>query len=123
MPGNLASHSVMSRADDTITLLIDEGHARLLNARHEEKILAALRNHFGDAIQLKIERGDAGSHTPAAYEERQRKARQSAAEESIRNDPLVRSIVERFEARVVEDSIRPTRDRPIRDLPAETNRR
>ncbi|MGO1749249.1 MAG: DNA polymerase III subunit gamma/tau [Marinobacter sp.] len=118
MPGNLASHSTMSQAGETITLLIDEGHARLLNARHEEKILAALRNHFGDAIQLKIEHGDAGSHTPAAYEERQRKARQRAAEESIRNDPLVRSIVERFEARVVEDSIR-----PIRDRPTETNRR
>ena len=118
MPGNLASHSTMAQAGETITLLIDEGHARLLNARHEEKILAALRNHFGDAIQLKIEQGDAGSHTPAAYEERQRKARQRAAEESIRNDPLVRSIVERFEARVVEDSIR-----PIRDRPTETNRR
>ncbi|MGO1692257.1 MAG: DNA polymerase III subunit gamma/tau [Marinobacter sp.] len=112
MPGNLASHSTMAQAGETITLLIDEGHARLLNARHEEKILAALRNHFGDAIQLKIEQGDAGSHTPAAYEERQRKARQRAAEESIRNDPLVRSIVERFEARVVEDSIRPIKDRP-----------
>ncbi|MGO1501021.1 MAG: DNA polymerase III subunit gamma/tau [Marinobacter sp.] len=118
MPGNLASHSTMSRAGDTITLLIDEGHARLLNARHEEKILAALRNHFGDAIQLKVERGDAGSHTPAAYEERQRKARQGAAEESIRNDPLVKSIVERFEAKVVEDSIR-----PIRDGPTEISRR
>jgi len=118
MPGNLASHSTMSRAGDIITLLIDAGHARLLNTRHEEKILAALRNHFGDAIQLKIEQGDAGSHTPAAYEERQRKARQAAAEDSIRNDPLVKSIVERFEARVVEDSIRPTKDRPI-----ETSRR
>jgi len=118
MPGNLASHSTMSRAGDIITLLIDTGHARLLNARHEEKILAALRNHFGDAIQLKIEQGDAGSHTPAAYEERQRKARQAAAEDAIRNDPLVKSIVERFEARVVEDSIRPTKDRPI-----ETSRR
>ncbi|MBU2875222.1 DNA polymerase III subunit gamma/tau [Marinobacter salexigens] len=112
MPGNLASHGAMSRAEDTITLLIDEGHARLLNDRHEEKIVAALRNHFGDAIQLKIEQGDPGPNTPAAYEERQRKIRQSAAEDSIRNDPFVQSIVERFEARVVEDSIKPISDRP-----------
>ncbi len=108
MPGNLASHGAMSRDGDTITLVIDEGHARLLNARHEEKILAALRNHFGDAIQIKIEQGNPGPNTPAAYEERLRKARQSAAVESIHNDPLVKTIVERFEARVVEDSIRPT---------------
>ncbi|WP_417544131.1 DNA polymerase III subunit gamma/tau [Marinobacter sp.] len=111
MPGNLASHGAMSRDGDTITLLIDAGHARLLNARHEEKILAALRNHFGDAIQLKIEQGDSGPNTPAAFEERLRVARQSAAEESIRNDPLVKSIVERFEARVVEESIRPTENK------------
>ncbi len=107
MPGNLASHGAMSRDGDVITLTIDEGHARLLNSRHEEKILAALRNRFGDSIQLRTEQGDPGPHTPAAYEERQRKARQKAAEASIHQDPVVKSIVERFEARVVEDSIRP----------------
>ncbi|MCR9188593.1 MAG: DNA polymerase III subunit gamma/tau [Alteromonadaceae bacterium] len=113
MPGNLASHGAMSRDGDVITLTIDEGHARLLNSRHEEKILAALRNRFGDSIQLRTEQGNPGPDTPAAYEERQRKARQEAAEASIRKDPVVKSIVERFEARVVEDSIRP----------AETSRR
>ncbi len=113
MPGNLASHGAMSRDGDVITLTIDEGHARLLNSRHEEKILAALRNRFGDSIQLRTEQGNPGPDTPAGYEERQRKARQEAAEASIRRDPVVKSIVERFEARVVEDSIRP----------AETSRR
>ena len=113
MPGNLASHGAMSRDGDVITLTIDEGHARLLNSRHEEKILAALRNRFGDSIQLRTEQGNPGPDTPAAYEERQRKARQEAAEASIRKNPVVKSIVERFEARVVEDSIRP----------AETSRR
>ncbi|WP_421863803.1 DNA polymerase III subunit gamma/tau [Marinobacter adhaerens] len=113
MPGNLASHGAMSRDGDVITLTIDAGHARLLNSRHEEKILAALRNRFGDSIQLRTEQGNPGPDTPAAYEERQRKARQEAAEASIHRDPVVKSIVERFEARVVEDSIRP----------AETSRR
>jgi DNA polymerase-3 subunit gamma/tau len=117
MPGNLASHGAISRDGDLITLTIDEGHARLLNSRHEEKILAALRNRFGDSIQLRTEHGNPGPHTPAAYEERQRKARQEAAEASIRQDPVVKSIVERFEARVVEDSIRPADTRP------ETSRR
>ena len=117
MPGNLASHGAMARDGDVITLTIDEGHARLLNSRHEEKILAALRIRFGDAIQLRTEHGNPGPHTPAAYEERQRKARQEAAEASIRQDPVVKSIVERFEARVVEDSVRPADARP------ETNRR
>lgn len=107
MPGNLASYSAMSQEGETIVLTIDEGHARLLNSRHEEKILAALRNRFGDSIQLRVEQGDPGPDTPAAYEERRRQERQQAAEASIRRDPVVQSIVERFEARVVEDSIRP----------------
>lgn len=107
MPGNLASNAAMNRNGDEIVLTIDEGHARLLNARHEEKILEALRNRFGATITLRVEQGDAGGKTPAAWEERQRQARQKAAEDSIRNDPAVQSIVERFEARVVENSIRP----------------
>ncbi|EDM49019.1 DNA polymerase III subunits gamma and tau [Marinobacter algicola DG893] len=107
MPGNLASNAAMTRQGDEIVLTIDEGHARLLNARHEEKILEALRNRFGATITLRVEQGDAGGRTPAAWEERQRQARQKAAEDSIRNDPAVQSIVERFEARVVENSIRP----------------
>lgn len=107
MPGNLASYSAMKLEGQTVVLTLDEGHARLLNARHEEKILAGLRSRFGDTTELKIEQGDPGLHTPAAFEERQRVARQQAAEESIRTDPVVRSIVERFEGRVVEESIRP----------------
>lgn len=107
MPGNLASNAAMTRNGDEIVLTIDEGHARLLNARHEEKIIEALRNRFGATITLRVEQGDAEGKTPAAWEERQRQARQKAAEDSIRNDPAVQSIVERFEARVVENSIRP----------------
>lgn len=106
MPGNLASHGSMLHEGNAVLLTIDEGHARLLNARHEEKILAALRIRFGDATELRIERGQPDD-TPAAYEERQRKIRQQAAEQAIRTDPLVQSIVDRFAARVVEDSIRP----------------
>ena len=107
MPGNLASYSAMAMDGQTVVLTLDEGHARLLNARHEEKIVAALRSYFGDATQLKIKQGIPGPHTPAAFEERQRVARQKAAEAAIRQDPVVQSIVERFEGRVVEESIRP----------------
>ncbi|KXS53714.1 DNA polymerase III subunit gamma/tau [Marinobacter persicus] len=107
MPGNLASNSAMAMDGNAVVLTLDEGHARLLNARHEEKILAALRSRFGDTTTLKIEQGNPGSHTPAAYEERQRAARQQAAEQAIAQDPLVKRIVEQFEGRVVTESIRP----------------
>jgi DNA polymerase-3 subunit gamma/tau len=111
MPGNLASNAAMVRSGDDIELILDEGHARLLNARHEEKIREALRNRFGDAINVKITVGDADGKTPAVWEENRRRQRQAAAEAAIHSDPLVKSIVERFDARVVEDSIRPGNQR------------
>jgi DNA polymerase-3 subunit gamma/tau len=107
MPGNLASNAAMERSADDIVLTMDEGHARLLNARHEEKIVEALRNRFGDAINVKITEGETNGKTPAAWEENHRQERQAAAEAAIHGDPLVESIVERFEARVIEGSIRP----------------
>jgi DNA polymerase-3 subunit gamma/tau len=107
MPGNLASNAAMERSANDILLTMDEGHARLLNPRHEEKIAEALRNRFGDAINVKITEGETNGKTPAAWEENHRQERQAAAEAAIHGDPLVKSIVERFEARVVEGSIRP----------------
>jgi len=108
MPGNLASNASAKRDGERFILTLDEGHFRLLNDRHQEKILSALRSRFGDAIQMNVVQGAPGAHTPAAFEERQRRERQQAAEQAIQQDPLVRSIVERFDGRVIEESIRPT---------------
>ncbi|MDY6797636.1 MAG: DNA polymerase III subunit gamma/tau [Pseudomonadota bacterium] len=107
MPGNLASQAAMTVEGDEITLTLGEGHIRLLTDRHREKILAGLQRQFGDGVTLKIVQGDPGDRTPAAWEENQRRQRQEAAVRAIQNDPVVASIVERFEGRVVEDSIRP----------------
>ncbi|OEY67738.1 DNA polymerase III subunit gamma/tau [Marinobacter sp. X15-166B] len=107
MPGNLASHGAMHREGDAWVLTLEDGHARLLNDRHQSRILDALKQRFGGATTLRIEVGDTQGLTPAVWEEQQRQARQASAEEAIRNDPLVNEIVERFDARVVEESIRP----------------
>ena len=107
MPGNLASHAAMVRDGDEIELVLNQGHARLLTDRHKERIHEALKQRFGDQIALRVKEGQSGEDTPAAWEERARQARQQAAEESIQNDPHVRSIVERFEGRVVEETIKP----------------
>ena len=107
MPGNLASQAAFRREGERITLTLDEGHYRLLNERHREKIQQALSQQFGPQVKLNVEQGEPGEETPAAWEQRARLARQQAAEDAIRSDPLVQSIVDRFEGRVVENSIRP----------------
>lgn len=107
MPGNLASNAAFARDGSRVTLTLAQGHARLLTERHQDRIREALSGYFGSDVKLQVVEGDPGDQTPAIWEENARKARQAAAEESIRNDPLVQSIVERFEGRVVEGSIRP----------------
>ncbi|MCH8500081.1 MAG: DNA polymerase III subunit gamma/tau [Marinobacter sp.] len=107
MPGSLASQASLSQQGQRCILTLDSGHARLLNERHREKILDALVSQFGQGVKLEVMEGDAGDETPAAWEERQRIARQQAAEAAIANDPHVQAIVARFEGRVVPDSIAP----------------
>ncbi|WP_404362284.1 DNA polymerase III subunit gamma/tau [Marinobacter sp.] len=107
MPGNLASNAAFQKNENQVTLTLDQGHARLLTSRHRGMIREALTGFFDEEIQLEVIEGSPGHQTPAIFEENARRARQQAAEDAIRSDPLVQSIVERFEGRVVEGSIRP----------------
>lgn len=107
MPGNLASQAACERDGNRFLLTLDEGHYRLLTSRHQEKILERLRAAFGNDAELQVVQGDAGDQTPIAWEARARARRQQQAEQSIAEDPLVQAIVERFEGRVVKESIRP----------------
>ncbi|MGM0569238.1 DNA polymerase III subunit gamma/tau [Marinobacter sp.] len=107
MPGNLASQASCERDGDHFLLTLDEGHYRLLTDRHQQRILEGLRQAFGDSVRLEVRPGDAGDRTPIAWEARQKARRQQQAEQSIEQDPLVKAIVERFEGRVVKESIRP----------------
>ncbi|GGY82600.1 DNA polymerase III subunit gamma/tau [Marinobacter zhanjiangensis] len=107
MPGNLASQASCERHGDTFVLTLDEGHYRLLTERHRQKILEGLRAAFGDNVTLEARQGDPGNQTPIAWETRDKARRQQQAEQAIAQDPHVNAIVERFEGRVVKDSIRP----------------
>lgn len=107
MPGNLASQASCERDGNRFVLTMDEGHYRLLTDRHRQKILEGLQAAFGDDASLDVKQGDAGEHTPIAWEGREKIRRQQQAEQAIDQDPHVNAIVERFEGRVVKDSIRP----------------
>ncbi len=107
MPGNLASQGACEQQGRCFVLTLDEGHYRLLTERHQQKILEGLRRAFGDDVTLEVRAGAAGDQTPIAWEAREKARRQQQAEQAIEQDPLVQAIVERFEGRVVKDSIRP----------------
>ncbi len=107
MPGNLASQAGCEQDGNRFVLTMEEGHYRLLTERHQERILEGIRRGFGEDARVEIRAGAAGDQTPIAWEARDKARRQQEAEQSIEGDPIVNAIVERFEGRVVKESIRP----------------
>lgn len=107
MPGNLASQAACERKDERFILTLEEGHYRLLNDRHQQRILERLQLCFGPGTRLEVKAGSAGEDTPVAHEARIRAERQAQAEQAIEADPIVKALVERFEGKVIKETIRP----------------
>ena len=57
---------------------------------------------------MRFEFGGASTATLAAQEKRQRSETQASTEAAFRDDPFVQDVLERFNAKVRPDSIKPT---------------
>jgi DNA polymerase-3 subunit gamma/tau len=72
-----------------------------------DKLAAVLAAELGVALALDLEAG-VPDDSPARREAAERQRRQEAAEEAIRNDPVVRELMTQFKsARIVPGSIKP----------------
>jgi DNA polymerase-3 subunit gamma/tau len=82
-------------------------HESLRRPVLQDKLLAALRTTLAEDIRLEVEAGEA-QDTPAQRDASERQRRQQAAEEEIRGDAWVRSLLSEFSgARIVPGSIKP----------------
>jgi DNA polymerase-3 subunit gamma/tau len=109
----LAQHCELIRADASrIALRLPDEHRHLLEKPYRDKLQAALDERFGRRIALEIALGEANGTSLAALEDQERQARQRQAVEAIDRDPFVRELVENFDARVADESIRPVDHRP-----------
>ncbi|HET7159593.1 MAG TPA: DNA polymerase III subunit gamma/tau C-terminal domain-containing protein, partial [Burkholderiales bacterium] len=75
---------------------------------YQERLKSALQKRYGLDLKLSITVGEAGENTPVAIAQRERDAQQSKAIADIEQDPFVRELVEQFDARVNESSIKPS---------------
>ncbi len=91
---------------DNIELVVPEVHKHLLEKTYTDKLQAALGDYFGRKLRLRISTGGSGK-TPAEIENQERQAKLARAIESIDADPFVRELVENFDARVRDTSIKP----------------
>ena len=104
----LAQHAELARfSGEAVTLRVPEMHRHLLEKPYREKLQAALEERLGRRLRVEFEVGESGGRTPAEVEDRERQSRLKEAVESIDRDPFVRDLVESFDARVIDESIRP----------------
>lgn len=104
----LAEHSELVEQDgELIRLRCPPSHASLRTPLAEESIRKALAKTLGMEVRLRYEEGRPAQDTPAEVRKRQEAARQQKAIESLQNDPIVRKLEERFNARLLEESVRP----------------
>ena len=104
----LAQHCELARYDsDSLELRVPEPHKHLLEKSYQEKLKLALNDYFGERITVIFTVGSSSGNTPAEMEHRENHDRQIRAIEAIEKDPIVRELVENFDAKVIDSSIKP----------------
>jgi DNA polymerase-3 subunit gamma/tau len=103
----LAQNCELLRHDaNSFHLLVPEAHKHLLDQSYQEKLRAALTQHFGKNMKLHFEVGGT-ANTPAEQISQEKAEMQSAAETAIRDDHFVQALVRDFGAQIIPSSIKP----------------
>ena len=92
--------------DDSISLTVPEEQKHLLEASYQDKLSAAINQHFGRRIKLNLSIGGTGN-TPAKQIFEEKAAIQSEAVAAIQQDDFVQALVKDFGAHVITSSIKP----------------
>jgi DNA polymerase-3 subunit gamma/tau len=94
----LAQQSAMVSFDDGLLALRIAPNCRHLTEKaYQDKLRAALEEHIGGPVRLRIDVGDTGGGSA-----------QDRAVAAIGQDDFVRGMVEQFDATIVESSVKPT---------------
>lgn len=107
---NLASNCAWIEKAGLIELQVSPASARLLTDTHRKHIREAILNHptFKDkGLEVQFRECEPEGETPAQRRERLREERRLKAVEVIRNDPIVQSLLQVFDGRLVESTIQP----------------
>ena len=104
----LAQHCELVSIDSRmIVLRVGREHERLLEGPYRDRLQASLVRFLGGQGKAVIEIGEAGGNSPMAVADRDRQQKQAHAIAEIERDPFVRELVENFDARVNEATIKP----------------
>jgi len=91
----------------TLTLTLDPAHEHMRVESSEHRLVLALQEYLGAEVKLKIQVEQPESETPAQQQARAKVERQSLAEQTMSEDPMVRAAEEQFGARLITESVKP----------------
>jgi len=97
-----------NREGNTFDLVVPKSKAFLTDRVHQEKLKAALEQHLGAAVTVKVAVGEVSGASAAAIEAGDRDARRAAAAQTVQSDGFVQDLVNLFDGKVVDSTIRQT---------------
>ena len=104
----LAAHcELVKREGSRFELRVPAAHKHLLDKPYQDKLAAALAQHCGGPVKVSITLGETAGNSPAEREARANRERQEQAVAAIEGDPFVRELVENFDGRVIDSTIKP----------------
>ena len=108
----LARNAALARhASGTIELVVPKSMSHLAERNYQEKLKAALEQHFGGPLALKVAPGEVAGATAASLEAGAREERRAEAARTVQGDKFVQDLVDIFDAKVIGSSIRAEGDK------------
>jgi DNA polymerase-3 subunit gamma/tau len=98
-------------ADGMIELVVPKSMGHLTERNYQEKLKAALEQHLGRQMSLKVSAGEVAVATAAVLDVEDREARRADAARAVQGDRFVKDLVDMFDAKVVGSSVRANGDK------------
>ncbi|MGE5640648.1 MAG: DNA polymerase III subunit gamma/tau [Clostridia bacterium] len=89
-------------------LVVPKAKAYLADRNYADKLKAALEKHLGAPCSVKVSVGEVAGVSAAALEAEDRGARQAEATKAVQSDGFVQDLVNLFDGKVVDSTIRQT---------------
>ncbi|AWI77093.1 DNA polymerase III subunit gamma/tau [Parazoarcus communis] len=95
--------------DDLLVLRLSDTHRHLLdmNRAAVERVQDLLASALSRPLRIRVDVGAITGETPAQRDEIERRARHAVAVAALESDPFVRELIERFDATLVEATVKP----------------
>ena len=95
-----------SSANGVFELVVQKSMAHLTGDGYREKLQGALAAHLGSPVKLRVTPGETRGPTASALDAAERGARQAEATRAVKGDSFVQDLVNLFDGRVVDSTIR-----------------